>query len=340
MYRWIQRCGAALPLLALAMGSLAISPAKVSAQTLTGAGSTFINPIMSQWIATYRQSTGVSINYQPIGSGGGINGLIHHTVDFAGSDAPMNAQELAEAKSPVLHLPAVIGAVVVGYNVPGVPASLHLTGPIIADIFLGKISNWDDPQIAKLNAGTHLPHARIFVAHRSDGSGTTYIVTDYLAKVSSEWKTRVGTGKSVQWPIGLGGKGNAGVAGLLKTRPNSIGYVELAYALQNNITYAAVRNAKGKFILPSSESASAAADGVKLPPDMRASLTNSPNPTGYPITGFTWLIVYRDGNREAALKPFLNWVVTQGQSFTKPLSYAPLPASLRQHTTQMISSIH
>src|SRR5207245_628088 len=200
MHRMIRRLAAALSMMALAVGAVVASPRIADAQTLTGAGSTFINPIMTQWIASYKQATGVSINYQPIGSGGGINALINKTVNFAGSDAPMNAQEMAEARGPVVHLPAVIGAVVVGYNVPGVSTGLHLTGPVIADIFLGKITAWNDPRIAKLNPGVRLPGGRIFVAHRSDGSGTTYIFTDYLSKISPEWKTRVGTGKSVAWP--------------------------------------------------------------------------------------------------------------------------------------------
>jgi phosphate transport system substrate-binding protein len=339
MYRVTLRFTTALSMTALALGALAAGPQMAAAQQLTGAGSTFINPIMTQWIATYRQNTGVSINYQPIGSGGGINALINKTVNFAGSDAPMNAQEMEEAKAPVVHLPAVIGAVAIGYNVPGVPNGLHLTGPVIADIFLGKITSWDDSPIKRLNPAARLPHARIFVAHRSDGSGTTYIFTDYLAKVSSEWKSRVGVGKSVAWPVGLGGKGSAGVAGLMKTRPNSIGYVELAYAMQNGITYGDLQNAKGKFIAPSAESASMAAEGVKLPPDLRASLTNSPNPSAYPITGFTWLIVRQSTSDAAPLKQFLHWVVTSGQSFTKPLAYAALPESLRQREAQMITSI-
>src|SRR5712691_7445059 len=236
MHRMTLRFASALSMTALALGALATGPKAAVAQQLTGAGSTFINPIMTQWIATYKQATGVSINYQPIGSGGGINALINKTVNFAGSDAPMNAQEMSEAKAPVLHLPAVIGAVVIGYNIPGVPTGLHLTGPVVADIFLGKVAYWDDSEITRYNRGIRLPHARIFPAHRSDGSGTTYIFTDYLSKVSPDWKSRVGVGKSVQWPEGLGGKGSSGVAGLLKTRPNSIGYVELAYALQNGIT--------------------------------------------------------------------------------------------------------
>jgi phosphate transport system substrate-binding protein len=339
MHSMLKRFGATPAAIALTIGGLAGTPTSAAAQTLTGAGSTFINPIMTQWVAAYKQATGVAVNYQSIGSGGGINALIHRTVDFAGSDAPMNPQELAEAKAPVLHLPAVIGAVVIGYNIPGVERGLRLNGPLIADIFLGEVPYWDDPRIAKLNRGVKLPHARIFVTHRSDGSGTTFIFTDYTSKVSPAWKSRVGTGKSVQWPVGLGGKGNEGVAGLLKTRTNSIGYIELAYAQQNSISYAEVQNSRGKFITPSAESASIAADGVKLAPDLRVSLTNTPNPNGYPITGFTWLIVYQDSAQAAELKRFLHWVVTNGQSFTKPLAYAAIPESLRRREAGMINAV-
>jgi phosphate transport system substrate-binding protein len=339
MFKVTRSFAAALAMSAVAAGSLAVGVKPAQAQTLTGAGSSFINPIMTQWVATYKQATGVSINYQPIGSGGGISALISKTVNFAGSDAPMNAQEMADAKGPVVHLPAVIGAVVIGYNLPGVSTGLHLTGPVIADIFMGKITSWNAPQIAKLNPGVRLPGGKIFVAHRSDGSGTTYIVTDYLAKVSPEWKSRIGVGKSVAWPVGLGGKGSAGLAGLLSTRPNSIGYVELAYALQNHIEFATVENAKGKWVVPTAESSSAAAEGVKLPPDMRASLTNSSNPDAYPITGFTWLIVRKNTTEADQLKRFLHWMITSGQSFTKQLSYASLPTSLRQREAQMINGI-
>jgi phosphate transport system substrate-binding protein len=339
MQRIVGRRGAALIVTALALGALAASPKAAGAQTLTGAGSTFINPIMTRWIAAYKHATGVGINYQPIGSGGGINALINKTVNFAGSDAPMNAQELAQVRGSVLHLPVVIGAVVVGYNVPGVPAGLHLTGPILAGIFLGKITEWNDPSIARLNPHSRLPHARIFVAHRSDGSGTTYIFTDYLSKISPQWKAQVGTGKSVQWPAGLGGKGNEGVAGLLKQHANSIGYIELAYAMQSRIPYAAVQNVRGKFIMPSAETASVAAEGVKLPADMRASLTNTPNPNGYPVAGFSWLIVRENTPEAAPLKRFLNWVIGSGQSFTKPLAYAALPAAIRQRDAKLIASI-
>ncbi len=324
---------------ALAFAAAAVSPEAVNGQMLTGAGSTFIHPIMTQWIAAYKQATGVSINYQPIGSGGGINALINKTVNFVGSDAPMNAQELAQVGWSALHLPVVIGAVVVGYNIPGAPPGLHLTGPILADIFLGKITTWNDARIVKLNPDTRLPHARIFVAHRSDGSGTTYILTDYLSKISPQWKTQVDTGKSVQWPAGLGGKGNAGVAGLLKQHANSIGYIELAYAVQNRIPYAAVQNLRGKFVMPSAETASLAAQGMRLPSDMRASLTNTSNPNGYPIVGFTWLIVREITPEAGQLKRFLNWVISSGQRFTKPLAYAALPPAVRQRDAKMIASL-
>jgi len=313
--------------------------APANAQDLTGAGSTFLNPIMQNWIAEYGKSTGVKINYQSSGSGGGISALINKTVNFAGSDAPMNAQELAEAKGPVLHLPVVIGTECIAYNVPGIPTGLHFTGEVVADIFMGKIAFWDDAQIKALNPTARLPHERMFVAHRSDGSGTTYILTDYLSKVSPEWKTQVGVGKTVKWPVGLGGKGNEGVAGLVRTHPNSIGYVELAYAVQNKIAYASLRNARGKFIEPGVESGSLAADGVKIPADMRVSITNTSEPNGYPITGFSWIIVYNDATNGPAIKKFLQWITTSGQALCKPLQYAPVPASLQKREAMMINSI-
>jgi phosphate transport system substrate-binding protein len=308
-------------------------------EALTGAGSTFINPIMTQWIDAYKKDGGVAINYQSIGSGGGISGLVNHTVDFAGSDAPMNSQETADAKAPVLHLPVVIGTECIAYNIAGVQSGLHLTGPIISDIFLGNITKWNDPKIASLNPQAKLPDAAISVTHRSEGSGTTYILTDYLSKVSPDWKGKVGTGKSVRWPVGLGGKGNEGVAGLLKTHDNSIGYVELAYAKQNSITYASIQNAAGNFVDPSSESGSAAADGVTIPDDMKVSITNTPNAKGYPITGFTWVIVYQSSPRGADLQKFLKWVLDKGQGMTKDLSYAPIPDSLKDRESKLVDSI-
>lgn len=322
----------------VATGILGAAP-KAYAQDLTGAGSTFINPIMQQWIAAYKQATGVSINYQSIGSGGGISGLINHTVDFAGSDAPMNPAEMLKAGKPVVHIPVVIGTVCVSYNLPGNEGGLHLSGPVLADIFLGNITYWDAPQIVKLNKGVTLPHERIFVAHRADGSGTTFILSDYLSKVSGEWKQRVGTGKSLHWPVGLGGKGNEGISGLIRSHPYSIGYIELAYALQNHIASCQIQNAKGKFAIPSAESGSAAASGVKMPADMRVSITNTSNPNGYPITGFTWLIVYQDSAKAADLKKFLEWVSTTGQSYCAGLQYAPVPEAVRARVQTMIGSI-
>ena len=324
---------------AIMIGGVVAGQVAASAQELTGAGSTFINPIMQTWIAEYKKATGVAINYQSIGSGGGIKALIDHTVDFAGSDAPMNAQELAEAKAPVLHLPVVIGTECIAYNIPGIGPGIHLSGPVIADIYLGKLRYWDDRRISSLSPGTKFPHQPIFVTHRSDGSGTTYIFTDYLSKISPEWNSSVGTGKSVNWPVGLGGKGNEGVAGLIRTHPYSIGYIELAYAIQNVIPYAFVQNTRGKFIYPSMQSGSVAAAGVSIPPDMRVSITNTSAPSGYPITGFSWLIVYRDSPKAAALKRFLNWVLTTGQQFNGQLQYGAIPTPVRKREMQMIASI-
>lgn len=329
-----------LSVVCVSFSSFVLSPKSVSAQNLTGGGSTFINPVMSQWTDTFRKSTGISINYQPIGSGGGINALIQHTVNFAGSDAPMSAQELGEARGGVLHLPVVIGAVAVAYNIPGVPMGLKFDGPLLSDIFLGKVRFWNDFRIARLNPGVKLPRSVIFVAHRSDGSGTSYIFTDYLCKVSPEWKARVGMGKSVAWPAGMGGKGNAGVAGLLQSHPNSIGYVELVYALQNHINFAYVQNQKGKFLLPSPMSAGAAAAGVVLPPNLCASITNTNNPAGYPISGFSWLIVRTVGPQAVPLKRFLHFVITDGQKYCTPLAYATIPVALRQRESKLIDLIH
>lgn len=329
---------AAILSISLATGSVGLT-GLASAQDLTGAGSTFINPIMQNWIAEYKQATGISINYQSIGSGGGISALINHTVDFAGSDAPMSAGELLQARSPVLHIPAVIGCVAIGYNIPGNTGGLHLNGPVLAQIYLGSITSWDDPQIARLNPGVALPHQGIYVAHRSDGSGTTYILTDYLAKVSGEWRSRVGVGKSVHWPVGLGGKGSEGVAGLVRSHPYSIGYFELAYATENRIAYCQMLNAKGRFISPSSQSGSLAAAGVAMPADMRVSITNTSHAGGYPITGFTWLIVYQNPNKGAQLKRFLDWVISTGQGDTARLQYASIPDAVRSRLKSMIASV-
>jgi len=310
----------------------------VSSTSLTGAGSTFIAPIMTNWIDSYKKETGVSINYQAVGSGAGISNLIDHTVDFAGSDAPMNADELARAKATVLHLPAVIGAVVVSYNVSGVTSGMQLTGPVIAGIFSGKIKMWDDAAITKLNAGTKLPHEKIAVVHRSDGSGTTAIFTNYLSSVSPEWKSTIGEGKTVNWPTDeIGQKGNAGVAGVLKEHANSIGYVELAYAVQNNMAVATIQNQSGKFVAPGVESASAAADGVTIPDNFCTMITNTPNPAGYPITGFSWIIIYKDSPKADAINKFVAWILSKGQDATKALLYAPIPESIRQNELKAIN---
>jgi len=310
-----------------------------SSNDLTGAGSTFIAPIMTNWIDAYKKETGVSINYQAVGSGAGINNLIDHTVDFAGSDAPMNADELGRAKAPVVHLPAVIGAVCVAYNVAGVSTALQLSGPVIANIFAGKIKMWDDAAIKGLNKDAKLPHEKIAVVHRSDGSGTTAIFTNYLSNVSPEWKSSLGEGKTVNWPTDeLGGKGNAGVAGILKEHANSIGYVELAYANQNNMSVASIQNQSGKFVAPTVESASAAANGVTIPDNFCTMITNTSNADGYPITGFSWIIIYKDSPKSEAVNKFVTWVLSKGQDATKALFYAPIPEAVRTNELKAVGS--
>jgi phosphate transport system substrate-binding protein len=325
----------------ISVALIALAMPVAHAQGLTGAGSTFVNPIMTQWIPAYLKADNVSVNYQPIGSGGGISALINHTVDFAGSDVPMTSQEVTEAKAPVIHLPDVVGAVAIAYHINGIGPGIHLTGPVIADIYLGKITNWNDPRITKLSPGTKFPSEPIVVVHRSDGSGTTAIFTNYLSKISPGWKSQVGEGKSVNWPSGLGGKGSAGVAGLLSQHEGAIGYVELAYAVQNNVPYAFVQNAKGKFIYPSVASAAAAAAGVKAPANLQVMITNSPSAGAYPITGYSYLIVYQNPAKAADLRKFLIWVVTTGQgpTYTKALVYAPLPTSVVKREQQLIATI-
>jgi phosphate transport system substrate-binding protein len=309
-------------------GSAADSTSAANSNTLTGAGSTFINPIMTNWASEYQKADSISVNYQSVGSGAGINNLIDHTVDFAGSDAPMNPDELARAKAPVIHVPAVIGAVCVAYNVGGMTSGLKLTPDAIAGIFLGKITYWDDKAIKSQNADMKLPHQKIFTAHRSDGSGTTAIFTDYLSKVSPDWKAKVGQGKTVNWPEGgIGGKGNAGVAEVLKQHDNSIGYVELAYAEQNKISYASVQNAAGNFIAPSVDGAAAAAEAFPMPDNMTSMITNTSAPQGYPITGFSWIITWKDSPKADAVKKFISWITTTGQADCKALYYAPIPQS-------------
>lgn len=317
-----------------------------SGAALTGAGATFPYPIYSKWFADYARETGVRINYQSIGSGGGIRQLSEGTVDFGASDSPMTDEEMSRAKGPVLHIPTVIGAVVIAYNVPGLRDTIRLTGAEIADIFLGRITRWNDPRLAAQNPGLSLPASDILVVHRSDGSGTTYVFTDYLASVSREWATRVGRGKEVNWPTGLGGKGNEGVAGQVKQTPGSVAYMELAYAKQNGLQVAAIRNASGNYVTPTIESIRAAADGAvaKMPPstDYRISIVNSPGANAYPISSFTWLLLYRnqlDARKGKLLVDFLRWAMANGDRSAAALDYAPLPDRLDEQLLQRLDSV-
>ena len=312
--------------------------------TLLGAGSTFVYPLFSKMFSEYQSSHGTKVNYQAIGSGGGIRQLINHTVDFGATDAFMSDEELQQAGGAILHIPICLGAVVLSYNLPQAPP-LRLTPEVIADIFLGNITNWNDPRIAEVNPGIFLPDLEITVIHRSDGSGTTYIFSDYLSKVSPEWAKRVGRGKSLNWPVGLGAKGNPGVAGLIQQTPGAIGYIELTYALQMGIPFATVQNASGKFIHPSVQSVSKAAE-IPIPPDTRVSLTNTDAPDGYPISGFTWVIVYQEQSyggrskaRAEALAQLLWWMIHEGQSYTQPLNYAPLPESAVKAAETLLRSL-
>jgi phosphate transport system substrate-binding protein len=316
---------------ALAEGSLLIN----------GAGATFPFPLYSKWFSEYNKLfPNLKFNYQSIGSGGGIKQITEKTVDFGASDAPLSDEEMAKAPG-LLNLPTVLGSVVVAFNLPGVPA-LKLSGPALAGIFLGTISRWSDPAIVKDNPGVKLPGTAIAVASRSDGSGTNYVFTDYLAKVSPDFKAKVGVGKSVKWPVGLGGKGNEGVTGLVKATPGAIGYLELAYAIQNQLTVAAIQNADGAFMKPTIEATSAAAVGVAVPDDFRVSITNAPGKAAYPIASFTYLLVYRDQpNKEKgpAVIDFLKWAVTDGEKFAAPLYYAPLPAAVQTKVLAKIATL-
>jgi phosphate transport system substrate-binding protein len=324
------------------------SPAASSGSVdLTGAGATFPYPLYSKWFSEYAAQKGVRINYQSIGSGGGIRQLSEQTVDFGASDAPMTDEELSKAKGgPVLHVPTVLGAVVVTYNVPELQQPLKLTGEALGQIFLGTITKWNAPQLAALNPGVALPARDILVVRRSDGSGTSYIFTDYLSAVSPAWAAGPGKGKEVRWPVGLGGKGNEGVAGQVKSTPGTIGYVELAYATQNRLPVAAIRNAAGSFVTPSIASVTAAAAGVaeKLPEDsdFRVSIVNAPGADAYPISSLTWLLVYeqqRDAEKGRKLVDFLGWALRDGERYAAPLDYAPLPPALVTRLEQRIATI-
>jgi phosphate transport system substrate-binding protein len=315
------------------------------AQTkLNGAGATFPNPIYSKWFSEYHKlHPDIEINYQSIGSGGGIRQVIAGTVDFGASDGPMTDDQLKEAKMKILHFPTVLGADVPAYNIPGVNAELKFTPDALAGIFLGKITKWNDKALTGPNPGVSLPDRDIIVVHRSDGSGTTYIWTDYLSKISPEWQSQAGKGTSVKWPVGLGGKGNEGVAGSIRQLQGSIGYVELIYAVQNNISYGSVKNAAGNFVKASLESVTAAAASApKMPADFRVSITNAPGKDAYPISSFTWLLIPAQANDSAhskILADFLNWMVTDGQKMTAALSYAPLPEGVVQKEKEAIKQV-
>jgi phosphate transport system substrate-binding protein len=324
----------------IAIASLALSLSSVQAQKLTGAGATFPYPIYSKWFSEYSAAhPGVEINYQSIGSGGGIRQVTSGLVDFGASDMPMTDDMLSSSKVKLIHLPTVLGAVVPVYNVPGA-TDLRFSGDVIADIYLGKISNWNDPRIAKDNPNVKLPDQKIIVVHRSDGSGTSFIFTDYLSKVSSEWSGGPGKGTSPSWPVGVGGKGNEGVAGLVRQMPGAIGYVELIYALQNHITFGTVKNASGNWVKASIAGVTEAAASVKsMPADYRVSITNAPGANSYPISSFTYLLVPVSGSNDTnrkVLKDMLSWIVKSGEGEVEALSYAPLPDALAQKELQTI----
>ena len=327
---------------ALAFGSSGAAFAQGGTMSLTGAGATFPYPIYSKWFDEFhKMKSNVEINYQSIGSGGGIRQITAGTVDFGATDGPMSDQQLADAKVPILHFPTVLGAVVPIYNIAGVSAVLNFSRDALAGIYLGRVKKWNDPAITKHNPNVKLPDENIVVVRRSDGSGTTYIWTDFLSKVSEDWNTQVGKGTSVNWPVGLGGKGNEGVSGLVKQTPNSIGYVELIYALQNSLSYGRVQNAANEFVKADLAATTAAAAGAAkaMPSDFRVSITNAPGKGTYPIVSFTWLLVpstIQDAGKKAVIKDFLKWMATDGQSYASQLGYAPLP---KEVATKVLASI-
>jgi len=323
---------------------LALTIPTLAQTTLNGAGATFPYPMYSKWFSEYNKlHPEIQFNYQSIGSGGGIRQVLASTVDFGASDGPISDEQLAQAKTKILHIPTVLGAVVPAYNIPGVSGEVKFTPQALAGIFLGKITSWNDAALTSANPGVNLPNQTIIVVHRSDGSGTTYIFTDYLSKVSSEWQNQVGKGTSVKWPVGLGGKGNEGVAGMIRQMQGAIGYVELIYAVQNKITYGSVKNASGNFVKASLDSVTAAAASAKsMPPDFRVSITNAPGKDAYPISSFTWLLIpeqSKDKTKGKILADFLNWMVDDGQKMTAQLTYAPLPESVAQKVKNAIKQV-
>jgi phosphate transport system substrate-binding protein len=328
-------------ILLLAITALAATPAAF-AQLINGAGSTFDNPAFTTWFDAYaQQDSSVRFNYQSIGSGGGIKGLLDQTVDFGASDAPMTDEAMAKAPGKILHIPVVAGSVAITYNLPGNPR-LRFDADTLAGIYLGKITNWNDAKIAALNRGASLPDLSIVVVHRSDGSGTTFIFTDYLSVVSPAWASGVGKNTSVKWPTGIGGKGSEGVSGQVKQLPGAIGYVEQAYADQNHLPVAVLKNAAGEYVAPSAEAASKAMATAKIPDDFRFSMVNAPGTGAYPIAGASWVLIYQRQAKPAngkKLIAFLKWAVTEGQKLTPALSYAPLPESVQQRELKLLDSV-
>ncbi|HTD22825.1 MAG TPA: phosphate ABC transporter substrate-binding protein PstS [Terriglobales bacterium] len=316
----------------------------VAQTTLNGAGATFPNPIYSKWFSEYHnEHPDVQINYQPIGSGGGIRQVLAGTVDFGASDGPMTDEQLSQAKTKIYHIPTVLGAVVPIYNLAGVTTDLKFTPDILAGIFLGKITAWNDPAIAKINPGVKFPNEAILVVHRSEGSGTTYCFTDYLSKVSPEWNSGPGKGAAPKWPVGLGAKGSEGVAGMVRQSEGAIGYVELIYAVQNNIAYGSVKNAAGSFVKGSLEGVTTAAASVKnMPADFRVSITNAPGKNAYPISTFTWLLIpaqAKDAGTQKIILDFLNWMLDKGEPMAQQLTYAPLPQEVATKVRATVKEI-
>jgi phosphate transport system substrate-binding protein len=331
--------------LALALAGVMLAQ---SGLLINGAGATFPYPIYSKWFDQFHKANGAQINYQSVGSGAGIKQVTEGTVDFGASDGPMNDDQIkafrAKNGTGILHFPTVLGAAVPTYNIPGVNETLNFTSDALAGIFLGRISKWNDPAIANANKGVNLPGNDIVVIHRSDGSGTTYIWTDYLSKVSGDWKDKVGKGTSVNWPVGLGGKGNEGVSGLLKQTPNSIGYVELIYAAQNKINYGTVKNSAGNFVKAdlASVSEAAAAASKTMPDDFRVSITNAPGKNAYPVSSFTWLLIpekFKDATKRDTIKNFVKWAITDGQDVAESLSYAKLPKEVVDKELKALSKV-
>ena len=328
------------------MAAMAATAATSVAQHLTGAGSTFVNPIYSRWFSEYSGAhPGVQINYQSVGSGAGIRQVSEKIVDFGATDGPMTDDQLKASKVKLIHIPTVLGGVVPVYSIPGVTVDLKFAPDVIADIYLGKVTKWNDPRIARENPGINLPDHQILPVYRSDGSGTTYIFTDFLSKVSPEFSQKIGKNTSVRWPLGIGQKGNEGVAGMVRNSPYAFGYVELIYAVQNKMPYGIVRNADGKWIKASTESVSAAAAGAakNMPADYRVSITNAPGAGSYPISSFTWLLIpiqSQDAAKGKVLHDFLEWMLDHGESEAAGMTYAPLPASVIARVRQTINEVH